>query len=104
MINSVNSMKFDKQSQKRIAKQQEDFYLNVLGATAPQMSIPTASVKNAVDLRGRPILLNNTVVRASRSQVGILKLQKVTKIENEKVYLDNSNQAIRYPSRLVVLF
>lgn len=53
------------------------------------------------DLRGYSFTVGCEVVRAVGD--GILEICKVTKIEDGKLYLNDSKIAIRYPKRLLII-
>ena len=52
------------------------------------------------DSLGREFELGNKVARSSMDEV---KISKVTRIENGRVYLDNSKVPMNYPNRLLIL-
>ena len=57
-----------------------------------------------VDMRGVPFELKDKVARAYTSGYAAnLQISEVTRIENGKIYLDNSKVGINYPGRLLVV-
>lgn len=59
---------------------------------------------NPVDLVGREIKIGDRVARAYTSgYASNIEIVSVTRIEAEKVYLDNSKRAINFPGRLLVV-
>lgn len=56
------------------------------------------------DRMGRELRVGDVVARAvTRGRGADLKVQRVTRIEDGKVYLDNSKVALNYPGRIVIL-
>lgn len=53
------------------------------------------------DIQGNSFHVGCEIVRASGD--GYLSFHTVTRIENGKLYLDNSKIAIRYPKRLLII-
>jgi hypothetical protein len=53
------------------------------------------------DIKGNSFHVGCKIVRAVSD--GYLQFCEVTKIEDAKVYLDNSKVAIRYPARLLII-
>jgi len=61
-------------------------------------------VKEIEDLEGVFFWLNHYVARAViQNNSPCIKICKVTKVENGKIYLDGSKQPIRYPDRLLII-
>lgn len=57
-----------------------------------------------LDLRKQPFTVGDMVIRAeSVRSSGYLRLSVVTKIDNGKMYLDDSKVAIRFPGRLLIV-
>lgn len=57
-----------------------------------------------VDMLGRPIKLDDRVARAEKSGQAVnMRISKVTRVENGKIYLDESKTAVWYPGRLLVV-
>ncbi len=57
-----------------------------------------------VDMRKNEFVVGDMVVKPEMSgQSASLRIGIVTKIENGKMYLDNSKVAIRYPSRMLIV-
>ena len=58
----------------------------------------------ALDVRGRELLVGQTVVRPISTNSGSwLEVCKVTKVIGTKVYLDNSKVPMKFPDRLAIL-
>ena len=56
------------------------------------------------DMRGRQINVGDIVAKAEvLGRSGDLRIAECTRIENGKMYLDNSKVAINFPSRLLVI-
>lgn len=56
------------------------------------------------DVRGDDLKVDQTVARAVRSgNSAWLRIQKVTRVEDGKVYLDGSNVALQLPGNCVIL-
>jgi hypothetical protein len=53
------------------------------------------------DMKGFAFHVGCKIVRAVGD--GMLSICTVTRIENDKLYLDNSKIAIRYPKRLLII-
>lgn len=54
-----------------------------------------------VDMQGKSFHVGCKVARAIES--GLLKIQTVTRLENNKLYLDGSKTAIWYPKALLII-
>ena len=59
------------------------------------------SMSNLLDMRGNQFHQGCKVARALDQ--GVLVIQTVTRIENGKLYLDKSNQPIRFPKALLII-
>ncbi len=55
----------------------------------------------ATDIRGKEFKVGQTIARPS--DFFTMTLCIVTKVEDGKVYLDNSPQAMKHPTRLAIL-
>ncbi len=56
------------------------------------------------DTLKRPIHVGDTVARAAvAGRSAYIEIRRVTRIENEKIYLDDSKVPIKYPCRLLVI-
>jgi hypothetical protein len=56
------------------------------------------------DMRGMPMKVGDKVARAKNyGRSATLVLCTITRIENGKMYLDDSKVALNYPSRLLVV-
>jgi len=56
------------------------------------------------DIRGMPMKVGDRVARAfTAGRAAMLKIATITRIENGKMYLDDSKVALNYPSRLLVV-
>jgi hypothetical protein len=54
------------------------------------------------DMHGFPLLVGDTVARAVNvGRSAQLKICEITRIENGRVYLNDSKVALNYPSRLL---
>lgn len=75
------------------------------GQTKPVLAPIAAPVKKGpVDKRGKVIAVGQEVVRAIKpGNSPYLEICKVTRVEGDNVYLDNSPRALNYPSRILVL-
>lgn len=58
-------------------------------------------MSNLLDMHGKIFHVGCKVVRAVGD--GVLDVCVVTRIEDDKLYLDNSKIAIRYPKRLLII-
>lgn len=59
-----------------------------------------------VDVRGLEFAVGQLVARPIVMNAGgsvCISLCRVTRIENEKLYLDDSKQAMKFPGRLAIL-
>jgi hypothetical protein len=50
----------------------------------------------------KPLAVGDKVYRAAGGPIAYIYIAEVTRIEDGKLYLDNSKQAIVYPNRLVL--
>jgi hypothetical protein len=59
----------------------------------------------ATDVQGREFAVGQTIARPEK--IGIdsvaVKICKVTRIDGDKIYLDDSKQAIKFPERLAII-
>jgi hypothetical protein len=57
-----------------------------------------------VDIRGKLLRVGQTVAKSDNGvRLAGIEIRKITRISDEgRVYLDNSNQPVRYPNRLAV--
>ena len=61
--------------------------------------------KGTTDMMGKQIDVGDTVVRAVKSsRAASIEICEVTKIDGDKVYLNDSKVAVWYPCRLLVLY
>lgn len=57
-----------------------------------------------VDMEGMQFWLKCYVARpVMRGNSPVLDICQVTRIDNDKIYLDNSKQAIQFPERLLII-
>ena len=101
---SFNIKKFDKKAQ---LLQAEKFQQTQSAAKVPQLRIPPQRPAQLqpllLDMRGHELKVGASVARASLDKPGTIAIQKITSIVSGKIFLDNSNQAIKFPSRLLLL-
>lgn len=59
---------------------------------------------NPKDLQGKELKVGQLVARAyiHGPSVPLIELRRVTRIENDLVYLDNSPRALNFPSRVLI--
>jgi hypothetical protein len=56
------------------------------------------------DMLGKELAVGDRVAKAATSGRAVnLSIGNVTRVENGKVYLDNSKVAINYPGRLLII-
>lgn len=99
----------DKNEQRRRAEELSQ-KLAASGQVAPQLKWPDAPVKVPVqsvspsDKVGTKFIVGQRVARASTSgRAAVLHIQTVTRVEDGKVYLDNSPVALRVLRNVLVL-
>lgn len=57
-----------------------------------------------IDAGGRAIRVGDTVLRAGTfGRTALMYLSEVTRIEDRKLYLDDSKVRVRYPGRLLIV-
>lgn len=93
---------FDKEAQ-RARAQQLSAALAAQGHVAPVLPMPPIKPKGSgiYDLRGNEFKVDDSVARACKGM--LIDIQKVTKIENGKLYLNKSIQAMLHPERLLIV-
>ena len=55
------------------------------------------------DFYGRPLKVGQTVIRACKLWKWYLSESVVTKVEDFKVFLDNSKRPVNFPGRLLIV-
>lgn len=98
---SFNGKKFDRKAQ---LLQAENFQRAQSTANVPHLNIPPQRKQPLlVDMRGNELTVGANVARASLDKPGTIAIQKITDIVAGKVFLDSSKQAIKFPSRLLLI-
>jgi hypothetical protein len=94
----------DKNEQRRRALELEQ-QLKAQGKSAPTLTIPTQPSKSVPrDMEGKQFAVNAIVLYPTKSgDRPVIQKRVVTKIEDGKVYLDNSHVALKIPSRCYIL-
>ena len=95
---------FDKNAQRQRAAELSQ-NLAAQGVAKPVLAPIAPSVKKGpTDKRGKLIQVGQEVARAVSSGRSVtIAICKVTRIEGNRVFLDNSPQSLVYPNRIVVL-
>lgn len=98
---SFSGKKFDRKAQ---LLQAENFQKAQSAANVPRLNIPPQRKHPLlVDMRGNELTVGANVARASLDKPGTIAIQKITAIVAGKVFLDSSKQAIKFPSRLLLI-
>ena len=98
---SFSGKKFDRKAQ---LLQAENFQKAQSTANVPHLNIPPQRKHPLlVDMRGNELTVGANVARASLDKPGTIAIQKITAIVAGKVFLDSSKQAIKFPSRLLLI-
>ena len=98
---SFSGKKFDRKAQ---LLQAENFQKAQSTANVPHLNIPPQRKQPLlVDMHGNELTVGANVARASLDKPGTIAIQKITAIVAGKVFLDSSKQAIKFPSRLLLI-
>ena len=99
---SFSGKKFDRKAQ---LLQAENFQKAQSATKVLQPNIPPQKRMQSllVDMRGNELTVGANVARASLDKPGTIAIQKITAIVAGKVFLDSSKQAIKFPSRLLLI-
>jgi hypothetical protein len=95
----MNSI-FDKAEQAKRAALLDQEQL-AQGATKPILPIPPP--QRIKDMQGTAIVVGHTVARALTGDHACIRICKVTGVNGDKIYLDDSRVPVKYPSRLLII-
>jgi hypothetical protein len=71
-----------------------------------QMNVISADCKDAIDMLGREIKVGAKLAKGysgGHADLHLIKIITVTRVENGKVYCDDSKQPLRFPPRTLIV-